>query len=190
MALAGQRATYTEYLEFEDRSEQRHEFVDGAIYAMADSTPEHSRLAAALTAELYSAVAAKGCAAYGCNLRLRIEAANRSTYADGVVICGPVMTSHIDPDAVTNPTVIVEVLSPSTEASDRGDKWHHYQRIDSLREYASQGTSPKSQTSDLAPRRWASAATRASIVAGSTSRWRICANFLAKLIGLPQRGCS
>jgi Uma2 family endonuclease len=52
-----------------------------------------------------------------------------------VVICGSEIISSIDPDAVTNPTVIVEVLSPSTEASDRGEKWRHYQRIDSLREY-------------------------------------------------------
>jgi Uma2 family endonuclease len=135
MVLDGQRSTYAEYLELEASSEQRHEFVDGAIRAMADSTPEHSRLAAAVGAEIGFALTASDCAVYSCSLRLRIEATNRSTYADVVVVCGPPRTSAIDPDAVINPTMIVEVLSPSSEASDRGDKWRHYQRLDSLREY-------------------------------------------------------
>src|SRR5690606_34141324 len=56
-------------------------------------------------------------------------------YADVVVVCGPEQLAEIDANAIINPTVIVEVLSPSTEASDRGEKWRHYQRIPSLREY-------------------------------------------------------
>jgi len=72
---------------------------------------------------------------YSSDLKLRIDATKRSTYADVVVVCGPERYSEIDPNAVTNPTIIVEVLSPSTEAADRGDKWHHYQRLASLREY-------------------------------------------------------
>jgi Uma2 family endonuclease len=135
MALAAQRATYAEYLELEASSEQRYEFVDGAIYAMAGGTPEHARLAGAMLVALSNALGPKGCAAYTSDLKIRIEATNRSTYADVVVVCGPDVTSKIDPNAVINPTVIVEVLSPTTEASDRGEKWRHYQRIDSLREY-------------------------------------------------------
>lgn len=135
MALPAPRSTYAEYLELEASSEERHEFVDGFIYAMAGGTPEHSRVAIALAAELRSALATHGCAVYGSDLKIRIEATNRSTYADAVVICGPDRKSAIDPNAIVNPTIIVEVLSPSTEASDRGDKWRHYQRLDSLREY-------------------------------------------------------
>jgi Uma2 family endonuclease len=135
MADAARRSTYAEYLELEAGSEQRHEFVDGAVREIGGAPPEHSRLAATIAAELGNALAEKRCAVYGCNLRLRIDATNRSTYADVVVICGSEIISDIDPDAVVNPTVIVEVLSPSTEASDRGEKWRHYQRIDSLREY-------------------------------------------------------
>src|SRR5690606_808130 len=122
--------------------EQRYEFVDGAVYAMAGGTPEHARLAMTLGAQLLAALGPKGCAVYGSNLKIRIDATNRSTYADVVVVCGPEQTSEIDPNAITNPTVIVEVLSPSTEASDRGEKWRHYQRIASLREYVlvSQGS--------------------------------------------------
>jgi len=135
MGEAAKRSTYADYLELEAKSEQRYEFVDGVVYAMADGTPEHSRLAVALAAELRAALSSKGCAVYGSDLKLRIDATNRSTYADVVVICGPERIADIDPNAVTNPTVIVEVLSPSTEASDRGEKWRHYQRLASLREY-------------------------------------------------------
>jgi Uma2 family endonuclease len=135
MALDAQHSTYAEYLELEARSEERYEFVDGVVHAMAGGTPEHSRLAIALASEVRSALASSGCAVYGSDLKIRIDATNRTTYADVVVICGPEQTSSIDRNAVTNPMVIVEILSPSTEASDRGEKWRHYQRIDSLREY-------------------------------------------------------
>jgi len=135
MAEAALRSTYAEYLEREASSEQRYEFVDGAVYAMAGGTSEHSRLAMALGAELRAALAPKGCAVYGSDLKIRIDATNRTTYADVVVICGPEIHSDIDRNAITNPIVIVEVLSPSTEASDRGEKWRHYQHLASLREY-------------------------------------------------------
>jgi Uma2 family endonuclease len=135
MALAAQHSTYAEYLELEASSEQRYEFVDGVVYAMAGGTPEHSRLAMALGAALLGSLGPKGCAVFGSDLRIRIEATKRSTYADVVVFCGPELSSEIDRTAVVIPAVIVEVLSPSTEASDRGEKWRHYQRIDSLREY-------------------------------------------------------
>jgi Uma2 family endonuclease len=88
-----------------------------------------------VTAELFTALRPKACTVYGCGLRIRIDATNRSTYADAVVVCGSPRTSAIDPDAVVNPTIIVEIFSPSTEASDRGDKFRHYQHLDSLREY-------------------------------------------------------
>jgi len=135
MAEAALRATYAEYLELEARSEQRYEFVDGAVYAMAGGTPEHARLMAAVTIALGNALADKRCEVYSSELKIRIEATNRTTYADVVVVCGPASYSSIDRNAITNPTVIVEVLSPSTEASDRGEKWRHYQHIASLREY-------------------------------------------------------
>ncbi len=135
MAEAAQRSTYAEYLELEANSEQRYEFVDGAVYAMAGGTPEHSRLAAAAIVQLSAALAPKGCAVYTSDLKIRIDATNRSTYADVVVVCGPEVTSKIDPNAITNPTVIIEILSPTTEASDRGEKWRHYQHLSSLREY-------------------------------------------------------
>ena len=116
-----QRTSYAEYLALEAESEQRYEFVDGFVHAMAGGTPEHSRLAIAVAAELRSALAGSSCAVYGSDLKLRIDATKRTTYADVVVVCGAEQTSPIDPNAITNPTMIVEVLSPSTEASDRGE---------------------------------------------------------------------
>jgi Uma2 family endonuclease len=135
MAEAARRLTYAEYLELEASSEQRYEFVDGVVYAMAGGTPEHSRLAMALGAELRAALADKGCVVYGSDLKIRIEATKRTTYADVLIVCGHERFSDIDRNAITNPTVIVEVLSPSTEASDRGEKWRHYQHLASLSEY-------------------------------------------------------
>ncbi|MFO7567754.1 MAG: Uma2 family endonuclease [Enhygromyxa sp.] len=135
MSEAARRWSYAEYLAHEDRAERRHEFVDGVLRAMADNPPEHARLAAAIGAELHEALAGKRSAVFASRLRIRIDATKRSTYADVVIVCGPEQTSELDPNAITNPSVIVEVLSPSTEASDRGEKWRHYQHLPSLREY-------------------------------------------------------
>lgn len=135
MGDPAERSSYAEYLALETESEQRYEFIDGVVHAMAGGTPEHSRLAIAMASELRATLSEQGCAVYGSDLKIRIDATNRTTYADVVVVCGPEVTSAIDASAITNPTVIIEVLSPSTEASDRGDKWRHYQRLASLREY-------------------------------------------------------
>lgn len=135
VAEPAHRLSYGEYLELEAGSDQRYEFIDGVAYAMAGGTPEHSRLAAAMIIALGIALADRGCTVYTSDLKLRIDATNRSTYADAVVVCGPEVRSKLDPNALTNPTVIVEVLSTSTEASDRGEKWRHYQHLTSLREY-------------------------------------------------------
>ena len=72
---------YAEYLQHEDRSERRHEFVDGAVRAMPDNNPEHARLAAAIGAELGRALSARRCAVFSSSLRIRIDATNRSTSA-------------------------------------------------------------------------------------------------------------
>lgn len=135
MGEAATQATYAEYLALEADSEVRLEFVDGFVYAMAGGTPEHARLAMAIGAELRAALRTKGCVVYSRDLKLRIDATKRSTYADVAVVCGDERHSAVDPNAVTNPAIIVEVLSPSTEAADRGEKWRHYQRLPSLREY-------------------------------------------------------
>ena len=127
--------TYEEYVAFERDAESKHEFVNGRVYAMSGGSPEHARLAAGLISLLAVGLRGKPCVAFTSDLRVRIQATGRTTYPDVTVVCGAIERDSVDTDAVTNPRVIVEVLSPTTESSDRGDKWAHYQRIDSLREY-------------------------------------------------------
>jgi len=130
-----QRVSYAEYLRRLEASDVKLEFSDGLVYAMSGGTIEHARLSASVVAQLHSALSGKGCTVYSSDLAIRIDETDRTTFADAVVVCGPVAASDVDRNAITNPTIIVEVLSPSTEASDRGEKFRHYQRLESLREY-------------------------------------------------------
>lgn len=126
------RYTFKEYLELEEVARVRHEFYQGAIYAMAGGTPEHAAMAAAITALLGRQLDPKSCRAYSSDLRVRVLATGLATYPDVTVICGP---SERDPESathVTNPKLVVEVLSNSTADYDRGEKLEHYRQIPSL----------------------------------------------------------
>jgi len=127
--------TYAEYLAQEAASQSKHEFLRGDVWAMSGGTPEHSRLAVNAGALLRAALQKRPCVVYNSDLRIRIQSTDRSTYPDLSVVCGKDEHASDDPDAITNPIVIVEVLSPSTERSDRGEKFAHYQRLVSLQEY-------------------------------------------------------
>lgn len=127
--------SYAAYLELERSTSAKHEFVNGRVYAMAGGSPEHARLAQAIGAELRNALRGKPCAPFSSDLRVRVAATGRTTYPDVTVVCGKLEHADDDDDAVSNPAVIVEVLSETTENADRGDKWAHYQHIVSLREY-------------------------------------------------------
>ena len=127
--------SYAEYLAFERDSEAKHEYVNGQIYAMSGGTPEHGRLAWNLMGLLHEALRGRPCTAFTSDVRVRIPATGRATYPDVSVVCGKLERDTEDADAITNPIVLVEVLSPSTESSDRGDKFLHYRRLPSLREY-------------------------------------------------------
>ena len=126
--------SYAEYLAFEASSNVKHEFLDGQIYAMAGGTPEHAALAAAVIGLLFPHLRGGRCRAYDADLRVRTPT-GLATYPDVTVICGPRERDREDDQAVTNPTLIVEVLSRSTEEYDRGDKFEHYKSIRSLRQY-------------------------------------------------------
>ena len=126
--------TYDEYLAFEASSNVKHEFLAGQIYAMAGGTPEHAALAAAVIGLLFPALRRGRFRAYDADLRVRTPT-GLATYPDVTVICGPRERDREDDQAVTNPTVIVEVLSRSTEEYDRGDKFEHYKSIRSLQQY-------------------------------------------------------
>lgn len=135
MGEAVQRKTYAEYLAFEGEAETKHEFVDGQIVAIAGGTPEHARLAANVSAALVAALRGRPCSVFSADLRVHVPATGRTTYPDVTVVCDERRTADVDADAITNPTVIVEILSPTTEASDRGEKFAHFRRLESLQEY-------------------------------------------------------
>jgi Uma2 family endonuclease len=126
--------TYADYLALEESSNVKHEFLSGQIYAMAGGTPEHAALAAAAIGLLFAQLRGGKCRAYDADLRVRTPS-GLATYPDVTVICGPSERDADDPQAVINPTLIIEVLSRSTEEYDTGDKFEHYKTLSSLRQY-------------------------------------------------------
>lgn len=136
MHASGSKRAYSlaDYLAVEEVSGVRHEYLNGEIFAMAGGTPEHAALAAAIVV-LLGAKLEGDCRPYSADLRIRVQATGLATYADASVICGEPIRDPVSPTHVTNPSLVVEVSSPSTEAYDRGDKREHYQQIPSLRAY-------------------------------------------------------
>lgn len=128
-------STYAEYLNMEASAAIKYAFKAGNVYSMAGDTPAHARLVLQVGAALYNGLRGSPCAAYGSELKVQIDAADASYYADAAVICGPLVCSDLDGNAITNPTVLVEVLSRSTEAFDRGEKFDDYALLPSLLEY-------------------------------------------------------
>jgi Uma2 family endonuclease len=132
--------SYAEYLALEEKSPTKHEWLDGVVYdleprGMAGGTPDHAGLAAAVTILLGAQLRGKPCRVFSSDLKVRVPATGLSTYADVTIVCGKLETAPEDANAVTNPTLLVEVLSDSTEAYDRGERFAHYRRLPSLREY-------------------------------------------------------
>lgn len=125
--------TPEEYLHLEEQSSIKHEYIDGQVYAMAGASDPHVTIAGNLFVLLRSHVRGSGCRVYISDMKARIESLNRFYYPDVMVTC-----DQRDKDSPTHkrfPTLIIEVLSDSTEAFDRGDKFADYQELESLREY-------------------------------------------------------
>lgn len=127
--------TYADYLAREQASAVKHEYLDGEIYAMAGGTPEHGLICANVIGELRAQLRGKPCRVYTSDVRVRVQATGLATYPDVSVACGPREVDPEDRNAIVNPIVLVEVLSSSTETYDREEKFAHYRRIPSLREY-------------------------------------------------------
>lgn len=137
MATPAHRIDYTinDYLQLEASSSTKHEFLAGQIYGMAGGTPEHAALKSAITGLLFQELRGKPCRLYDADLRVAVQATGLYTYPDVTAVCGAPERDATDSNAITNPTLIVEVTSPSTKAYDRGDKFEHYKTIPSLGEY-------------------------------------------------------
>ena len=129
------RITFAEYLGLERGSPVKHEFLDGRTWAMAGGTIEHAQLAANVIRELGAQLRGRGCRVFTSDLRVRVAATGLATYPDVTVVCGSIEADAEDDNTVRNPIVLVEVLSDSTEAYDRSEKFAHYRRIPSLRAY-------------------------------------------------------
>ena len=126
------RHSYADYLDALEHSEVKLEYCEGEIYAMAGGTPTHADLGAAAIRIIGNALLGR-CRVSSSDLKVRVEATDLSTFPDLSVVCGPREASPIDRNAITNPTLLVEVTSHSTENYDRGDKLSHYKQIPSLR---------------------------------------------------------
>jgi Uma2 family endonuclease len=134
-SAASSAFTEAEYLALERASERRHEFVDGAIVAMAGARPPHNILSANLTIALGPLARHHGCVTMTSDQRVHVPGTGLYCYPDVLVVCGERRYEDADPPSLLNPTLLVEVTSDSTEAFDRGAKFMHYQAIPSLREY-------------------------------------------------------
>lgn len=136
MTVEARHARYSleDYLRLEEYANVKHEYLDGVIHAMAGGTPEHGAITMRIGAALIPQLRGRGCTVYSSDVRIRVPATGLSTYPDVSVACGDRAVDPLDPQALVDPVVLVEVLSPSTEAYDRGEKLRHYQRIPSLHE--------------------------------------------------------
>src|SRR5690606_31274388 len=112
----------------------KHEFLDGLVWAMAGGSPEHAAIAANIVALLVNQLAGRRCRVFSSDLRVRVKATGLATYPDVTVVCEQLELDPDDPKGhtVTNPKLLVEVLSPSTAEYDRGEKLDHYRQIESL----------------------------------------------------------
>ena len=132
------KADYTleEYFELEKTSEARYEYWDGEVFDMSGVSPRHSLLESNLNLNLRLALRGRNCLVFPANARIKVPSVPPYRYADLSVVCGnPVYETTGGIEALTNPILIIEVLSPSTEAYDRGDKFTYYKSIPSLKEY-------------------------------------------------------
>jgi Uma2 family endonuclease len=125
--------TPEEYLKLEEKSDIKHEYIDGYTYAMAGAIDSHVTIALNLAASLRNHLRGSGCRVYIADMKARIESINRYFYPDVIVTCD--RRDRETPQYKQFPCLIVEVLSDSTEAFDRGDKFADYQQFESLREY-------------------------------------------------------
>ena len=126
----------TEYLEFEEKSEIRHEFVNGHVYAMAGAGVNHNVINGNASASLNVQLFGKPCITMSSDMRVKVQSKKVSyRYPDTIVVCGEIQLTDDSPQTITNPIVIIEVLSPSTAIKDYNEKLAEYVQIDSLKEY-------------------------------------------------------
>jgi len=136
--MTTQTVTYVtpdEYLAAERLSEYRSEYLDGGVYPMTGGTANHIRIVANLTRGLLNQLHDRDCDVFPTEMRVRLQQSRKFFYPDVVVVCGELQYHDDRKDIILNPDFVVEVLSPSTEAFDRGAKFEAYRTVESLKEY-------------------------------------------------------
>jgi Uma2 family endonuclease len=127
--------TEDEYLAIERSHDEKHEYYAGAIYAMTGGKEPHNLIAGNAHAALHAQLRRRPCRVYQSDMRVKVMQTGLNAYPDVLVICGQPQFTDAVHDTVTNPIVIIEVLSASTERYDRGMKFQHYQTISTLQDY-------------------------------------------------------
>lgn len=128
--------TETEYLERERVSIIKHEYYAGEIFAMSGASESHNLIASNINASLYNQTRGRGCRIYPSDMRIKVVRTGLYTYPDITIVCGkPEFVDVTKRDTLVNPTIIIEILSPSTERYDRGVKFQNYRTIETLKEY-------------------------------------------------------
>ena len=127
--------TPEEYLELESAAEFKSEFFNGEIFAMSGASRRHVLIVTNLVGELRTQLKKRDCEVYSADMRVRVSPSGLYTYPDVIVVCGEAQFSDEQKDTLTNPNVIVEVLSESTKDYDRGGKFEQYRTLESFREY-------------------------------------------------------
>lgn len=133
--LAQPIVTPAEYLALERRAREKSEYVNGRIYAMSGASRLHSLIVVNILRVVSTQLLGRPCEAHGNDMRVKVQHTGMYTYPDVVALCEEPRLEDGEFDTLLNPSVIVEVLSPSTESYDRGEKFAHYRRLESLREY-------------------------------------------------------
>lgn len=129
------KLTPQEYLAIERQNEVKSEYWNGEMFAMAGASEAHNLIVLNVGAELRAQLKGRPCRVYPSDMRVRIPRSTAYRYPDVIVVCGQPEFEDEHHDILLNPTVIIEVLSPSTEVYDRGTKFRQYRTVDSLREY-------------------------------------------------------
>lgn len=124
-----------EYLTLERASDTRSEFREGEIVPMPGASRIHNLIVASILANIYNQIRKRNCEVYASDMRVKVTSGGNYTYPDIVIVCGTPQLEDEHLDTLLNPSVIVEVLSQSTESYDRGDKFEQYRSIDSLSDY-------------------------------------------------------
>jgi Uma2 family endonuclease len=137
MGLAQPKLSFSpeDYLAFERTAQTRHEYLDGQIYAMAGGSPPHNAICFNVAGELYLQLKGKPCQGFTSDQKIRADPADLFSYPDVTIVCGELQFHDEFQDVLLNPKVIIEVLSPTTEAYDRGEKFARYRQIKTLSDY-------------------------------------------------------